>query len=135
MYSHKELQKLYSLLSEREELENVSIILAYPYSVIPAQLSKPVITLSPGGIRAEKSAIGQGFYVGEKGISIEVFVPRKLGTPCVYSIIETVADTAQSLGAKSITADKIKVNGDIECFSSECTVVFFGEISFAKDGD
>ena len=135
MYLADEVEKYILMMKSKEYYDDKYVIAAYPYVYSPTRLDRPLITVSPCGIDANRAGIGADEFFAKYKIRIDVFVPQKDGTPCVNDIISTILADAAGFFPLAYSVSEITSDGSISCFTANIKFTHSGLIRQEENYD
>ncbi len=124
MYLNNEVNALYEKMRSDKRLENYKIIMAYPYALKPTRMSNQIIVLSPSGIQADSTGLGNDEYYGNYSIDIDAFSSFDLGSPVMSEIIENILEVAVDPTVTGIKVGPVSHDRNSRCFSVKCTLTY-----------
>ncbi|MBQ8078035.1 MAG: hypothetical protein IJ235_06605 [Eubacterium sp.] len=118
MYLADEVEKYIAMMKSKDYYSDKYVIAAYPYVYSPTRLDRPLITVSPCGIDANRAGIGADEFFAKYKIRIDVFVPQNGTSPCVSDIIGTILDDAAEFYPLAYSVSEITADDSISCFTA-----------------
>ena len=108
MYLADEVEKYIAMMKSKDYYSDKYVIAAYPYVYSPTRLDRPLITVSPCGIDANRAGIGADEFFAKYKIRIDVFVP----------LIGTILDDAAEFYPLAYSVSEITADDSIACFTA-----------------
>ena len=124
MYLSDTVNACIAKLKSRSPLRNNYIIAAFPFSYSPTVPDKPIITVSPAGMNAKKSAIGQSRLCGSFSIRFDVFVPYSAESPCTSDIIEQIIIATADFYPDEIEVSEIVPKDSVGCYTASIIIKY-----------
>ena len=135
MYLDRHIDDLQHKLSQCPQLQDASVIKAYPYAIKPTALDSIVITLSPGGVNCDNVELGGNVMYGRYDIDAHFFVPHKMGSPVATDIVSRFLRNCVDNSVQGIRLTQIDCDDLLRCYTAKCTLTYYDRLEFGDDSD